>query len=128
MTTEAQALLDRAEDGLRVAELILASGEPGFAASPAYYAVFYCAEALLLSLGLSYSSHSATLAAFGQHFVKMGRMEPKFHRYLIEAYRTRQVADYEPTKKVSEAEARRVIERGQEFLAAGRRYLSRIPG
>lgn len=50
MTTEAQALLDRAEDSLRVAEFILASGEPGFAASRAYYAMFYCAEALLLSL------------------------------------------------------------------------------
>jgi len=89
--------------------------------------MFYCAEALLLSLGLSYSSHSATLAAFGEHFAKMGRMDRKFHRYLIEAYRTRQVGDYEPTKKVSEAEGRRVIKRGQELLAESRQYLSRIP-
>ena len=36
-----------------------------FAASRAYYAMFYAAEALLQSRGLAFSKHSAVHAAFG---------------------------------------------------------------
>jgi uncharacterized protein (UPF0332 family) len=44
------------------------------AASRAYYAMFSAARALLLSQGLDFSSHSAVIAAFGQHFAKSGRV------------------------------------------------------
>lgn len=93
MKREIEALLERAQASLDVAETILAKGEPGFASSRAYYSMFYCAQALLLSRGLSYSSHSGVLAVFGQQFAKSGLVDPRFHRYLIEAYRTRQVSD-----------------------------------
>ena len=38
------------------------------AVSRAYYAMFYCAEALLDADGLAFSSHAAVVSGFGLHF------------------------------------------------------------
>jgi uncharacterized protein (UPF0332 family) len=52
-TEDIQALIDKAKESLEVAQGILQSGHEGFAASRAYYAMFYVAQALLLELGQS---------------------------------------------------------------------------
>ena len=83
MSEEIKKLLDKARKSLESARLLLKNGYGGFAASRAYYAMFYVAEAFLLSKGLTYSSHSATIANFGFEFVKTKKVDSKFHRYLI---------------------------------------------
>ena len=52
------------------AQLLNDQGFHDFATSRAYYAMFYVAEALLLGEGLTFSKHSAVIAAFGKSFVK----------------------------------------------------------
>jgi uncharacterized protein (UPF0332 family) len=65
LNPEIRALLDKDRQSLDAADLLRGRDYPDFAASRAYYAMFYAAEALLASLGQSYSSHAATQAAFG---------------------------------------------------------------
>jgi uncharacterized protein (UPF0332 family) len=72
MTPEQEALLKKARESVRAAKLLADNRLYDFAASRAYYAMFYVAEALLLSQGLSFSKHSAVIAAFGQRFVRPG--------------------------------------------------------
>jgi uncharacterized protein (UPF0332 family) len=48
----------------------LRDGDIDFAASRAYYSLFYIASALLLSRGLSFSSHSGVIANFGKEFAR----------------------------------------------------------
>jgi len=79
MKDEIKVLLQKARDSLQAAELLKQGGYLGFAASRAYYTLFYVAEALLLDRGLSFSSHSAVIAAFGKEFAKTGVLDPKFH-------------------------------------------------
>ncbi len=43
-----------------------------FAASRAYYAVFYASSALLLKEGLEFGKHSGVIAAIHQKFIKIG--------------------------------------------------------
>jgi len=83
---EVQALVRKAEESLDVARVLLDRGNFGFSASRSYYAMFYLAEALLLTQGLSFSKHSAVIAAFGRVFVKTGLMEGKFHAYLRKGF------------------------------------------
>jgi len=66
-----------------------------FAASRAYYTMFYAAEALLLDKGLHFSKHSAVIAAFGQHFEKSGTESAEMHHYLIAAQDRRNIGDYD---------------------------------
>jgi uncharacterized protein (UPF0332 family) len=57
--------------------------------------MFYVAQALLLEEKLTYSRHSAVISAFGQRLAKTGGVPAAFHRYLIEAQESRDIADYD---------------------------------
>jgi uncharacterized protein (UPF0332 family) len=63
-------LLKLARDSIRGARILLRAGLSGQAASRAYYAMFYIAQALLFSHGHSFSKHSAVISRFGQEFAK----------------------------------------------------------
>ena len=95
MTPEQAALLKKAKDSLEASRLLVERGFYDFAVSRAYYSMFYIAEAFLLGEGLSFSKHSGVIAAFGQHFVKTGKVPQEFHRFLIEGEDSRNIGDYD---------------------------------
>jgi uncharacterized protein (UPF0332 family) len=90
--------------------------------------MFYIAEALLLGEGLAFSKHSAVIAAFGQRFVKPGRVPQEFHRYLIEGESSRNVGDYDIQSALSEVEAAEQMERAEKFLELARQLIDPGPG
>jgi uncharacterized protein (UPF0332 family) len=65
---EIQELLDYADESHQASKVLIDSGFVGFSAAQSYYTMFYLAQALLLSKGLKYSSHSAVIAAYGREF------------------------------------------------------------
>lgn len=104
MTQSIDDYLRRAEESLSAAELLLAEDFAGFAASRAYYTMFYLAEAFLLTRGLASSKHSGVVGMFGHEFAKSGVVPAHFHRYLIRAGELRLLADYQ-SKPISDEEA-----------------------
>jgi uncharacterized protein (UPF0332 family) len=116
MNPNIQALLHKAKDSLQAAILLNTEGYPDFSASRAYYAMLYIAEAMLLEKGLSFSSHAAVIAAFGKEFAKTGKVDAKFHRYLIDAQDFRNEGDYGVGPGVSRIQADELIGWAQEFL------------
>ena len=123
MKAEVQALLEKARASADAAKLLGEKNYWDFAASRAYYAMFYAAEALLLEKGLSFSSHSAVIAAFGKEFAKSGALDPKFHRYLIDGQDLRNAGDYDVGTPVTEAQAKDVMAWANEFIAAAETFL-----
>ena len=89
--------------------------------------MFYLAEAFLLGVGLTFSKHSAVLAAFGQHFAKTGKVPVEFHRFLIEAEDSRNAGDYAYGSSLSSADAQLQIERAEKFLELASRLLGLSP-
>ncbi len=65
---EVKSLLSRARRYIKSAKLLIKDGDHESAVSRVYYAMFYSVEALLLTKGLSFSSHKAVISTFGQHF------------------------------------------------------------
>ncbi len=92
--------LKKAEEDIQVGDKLFSEENYRVTISRLCYAMFYIAEALLLSKGLSYSSHKAVISAFGKEFVKTGIFEQKFHKLLIELFKARQDADYEPIVEI----------------------------
>ena len=128
MRPEVQEGLADARRHRRIAETLLASGDADdVAASRAYYAMFYAAEALLLSVDLTFSKHQGVIAAFGLHFAKTRELPPELHGYLNDAFRLRQVADYARGISVSHEDAELAVQRAEEFIAAIEAYLSLPP-
>ena len=69
-------------------------GHPRFSEAQSYYTMFYLAQAVLLTKGLTFSSHSAVIAAYGKEFAKTGLLDPKFHRHMIDAQERREIGHY----------------------------------
>jgi uncharacterized protein (UPF0332 family) len=127
MTRAQENLLVGARDSLSAARLLHREGHHGFAASRAYYTMFYVAEAFLLGKGLAYSKHSAVHAAFGEHFVRTGIVPAELHRALIHGMEVRQTGDYDYMKEVSREEAVEQIANAEHFLEAAAKILGPIP-
>lgn len=92
--------MGRAHEDVEAAEEVLLTTHPDRAAGDAYYAMFHAAEALLLSLGMEFSKHSATHAAFGKYFSKPGRVPQQLHRYMLDAFDARLTTEYDVTVKL----------------------------
>jgi len=120
-------LLEQARASTDAARLLLESGHIGFAASRVYYASFYVACSLLEGEGLKFASHSAVIAAFGQHFARSGRIPPEFHRFLRTAEELRRSGDYGPFGAVSPEEVEQGIQRAESFLKLAEDLIRRVP-
>jgi uncharacterized protein (UPF0332 family) len=80
-----------------------------------YYAMFYCVQALLLTKGLTVSSHAGLNTVFSEQFVKTGLLPKHMRRELNPAFEKRQLGDYESAFVLSEDEAKEVLEKAQGF-------------
>ena len=113
---EIKSLVERAEKYLRSAEILLKECDYESSVSRTYYAMFYCAQAVLLTKNLSFSSHKGVISAFGEHFVKTGIFQKEMGRELNRAFEKRQLGDYEYTFVMSQAEAEEVLKSGRKFV------------
>jgi uncharacterized protein (UPF0332 family) len=124
MTEEIIKLIEKAERALEVAEKLMNDGYASDAASKIYYSMFYAAQALLKSEGIDVIKHSAVESSVGYYFAKTGRLDPKYHRMLIDARKIREIADYDIQEEIVEPVASLKIEQGKEFLSIIKKLLS----
>jgi uncharacterized protein (UPF0332 family) len=117
--------LKAADEATANAKFNLDGGYPGVAANRAYYAFFYGASALLLSINIIRSKHSAVLSAFRQHFIKPGLFSPDFSDAFGEALDTRQAVDYDMTYGVDEWQAQQLVQTADNFILTVRNYLAK---
>ena len=113
--SEIESLVKRAKKYLKSAEILLNEGDFESSVSRAYYAMFYVVEALLLTEGLSFSSHRGVISAFGEHFIKPGIFPREMGKELNRAFEKRQLSDYEYIFVISRDEAREMLEKGKIF-------------
>ena len=118
MREEVRDLLEKSAQSRDAALLLLKDDYVDFAASRAYYSMFYAIEALLLSRDLSFSKHSAVISAFGKEFIKTGLLEVRFHRSVMDAFDVRNAGDYGSMHAVSEEKAQQIIAEADELLEA----------
>ena len=124
MTDEQEQLIAKARNSIKAAQILFNEEIYDVSTSRAYYAMFYLAEAFLISEGLSFSKHSAVISKFGERFAKTNRLPSEYHRYLIEAEQSRIRADYDAAFNSTEVEAKENIERAIMFLELANQYLT----
>ena len=124
MKDNTQQLLEKASRAIEAASTLLNNGLSEFSTGRAYYAMFYTTEALLNEKGLRFSKHGGVHSAFGEHFIKTGLFDEKFHRWLLDAFDRRIEGDYGVDVLVIYQDALEMIEQAREFLQAASIYLS----
>ena len=78
--------------------------------------MFYAAQALLRSKDIDVVKHSAVESASGYHFAKTGRIDPNYHRMLINARKVREIVDYDIEEEVVEPSLLLKLEDGKRFV------------
>ena len=116
MNEEVRLHLERADDCVKDAELLLSAGRNFAAVGRGYYAMFHAATAALLLKGIKRYSHQGIISSFGREFIKTGQVEPRFHKDFTEAFDLRQESDYEPVVEITQGQANKVVERAKEFV------------
>lgn len=84
--------------------------------SKSYYAIFYAASAALESIGIKTKRHATTIQKFNECFVKNGKVDKEHYLTLSNAFRTRNLVDYELTWEAGEEEAKEQLKRAEEFI------------
>jgi uncharacterized protein (UPF0332 family) len=114
--TEIDSLIKRARRYIKSAELLLKDNDYESSVSRTYYAMFYAAQAALLTKKLTFSSHRGVISAFGKHFIKTEIFPKEMGRELNRAFEKRQIGDYGYTFVVSDEEATQILRYGKEFV------------
>jgi uncharacterized protein (UPF0332 family) len=127
MKPATEKLLEKAARSIRAAERLLKDDDMDFATSRAYYAMLYVAEALLNERALRFKKHGGVHAAFAQQFIKTHQMDPKFHRWMVDAFDERIQGDYDVESAMDAEEVTAMIERAREFLQEAQRFLASQP-
>jgi len=123
--TEVRDYLAKTREEITTSSDLLGLSHVAASLSRAYYAMYYVAQALLLSVDKSYSTHKGTINGFAEHFVKTGEFAPHYRKRLAQSFDLRMEADYDPTPDVDAASAREVLSWAEEFLAAAEEYLKK---
>jgi uncharacterized protein (UPF0332 family) len=117
--SEVESLIKRADRYLVTAEVLVREGDFESSVSRSYYAMFFSAQALLLSKGLHFSSDKMTISAFGEHFVKTGIFSKEMGKDLNKAFDRRQISDYNHEFIIDKSEA-------EEFVLSGKSFVNKI--
>ena len=114
----------QAEQALRSAANLMASGDFHASVNRSYYAMFYCVVGLLALQGKGTSKHGSAISLFDLDFIKSGAFDKRFSKWLHEAFHERLEADYEPFAQVSPENASSTLEHAREFVEQAKEYLS----
>lgn len=85
--------LQRSEEILEEARVLLAAGHRRGAVDRHYYAMFHAARALLALKGMDSSKHSGVIAMFNREFVKTGELPKEMGKKLKMAFDLRIESD-----------------------------------
>lgn len=94
------------------------------ATSRAYYAAFHATLATLLTESFQPKSHHGALYLFTHHFVKAGKVEPRYSQILARAAKYREEADYRHTMAFTAEQTEQTIHEVTDFLQRMLAYLT----
>ena len=122
--TEIKDFMGKAEKFLNTAQKALNIEDYDSCVSRCYYAMFFMAEAMLLTKNLTSSSHKGVISLFGEHFVKTEIIERNFGKALNDAYDKRLIGDYGVGFIVTEQQAKELFDVAQKFARELKDYLN----
>lgn len=116
--------LEMAEERLHSSKVLLEAGSYKDSIGRSYYAMFTAVRALLAMEGQDFSKHAGVIAYFQKEFVKTGKVDRKYSKYISQAFQIRNNTDYADFFIVSTQDAKEQYEKAKEFLKVIVKYLS----
>jgi uncharacterized protein (UPF0332 family) len=109
--------IEKSNEKLKAAKVLLKEGLVDDAISRAYYSMFHAASAVLFAEGITVESHSALKTMFGLHFIKTGKIDKKYGRWLNKLKDERENGDYDIFTSFDFGDAKGDIEEADPYPA-----------
>ena len=122
-TEDIKSLVDKGNKFLESSNLLFNAADYDSTVSRVYYAMFFAAEALLLTKNLAAKSHSGLISLFGEYFIKTNIFPKEMGRQLNRAYDKRLVGDYGTSIKIEREEAQNFLDIGKDFVEKISKFL-----
>ena len=127
MKQQISRFLEHATDALDDANFLHQDGRVLALANRAYYTIFYCICALLLTEGITTKKHEGARVKFHELFVKTGRFSREAGQILERNFAARQSADYDMEAFLSDAEAQLLLDDARTFYELTTAYFAQNP-
>lgn len=118
--------LDRANEQLMSAEILLDSKMYRDSLSRSYYAMFSAARAVLATKNFDSKKHSWIISLFNQHFVKQSIVDRSLGKHLNKAKIKRESSDYNDFYTVSKDEAYEQLSNAKCFVSSIEAYINKV--
>lgn len=118
-----QYRLEMADERLHSAKILLEDESFKDSIGRSYYAMFTSVRALLALEGQDFSKHSGVIAYFQKEYIKTGKFDKKYSKYISQAFQIRNNTDYADFFIVSQQDAALQYEKADEFLRVIKEYL-----
>ena len=118
--------LDSAEEKLESAKLLLDAGKYRDSIGRSYYSIFTVVRAVLAHDKVDFSKHAGVIAYFQKEYIKTGKFDVKYSRYLQTAFQIRNSCDYDDFFIASKQDAEEQYSRAAEFYTEVNNYLSNL--
>lgn len=120
---EVKRYIERSEETLTVARLLLHNQKYPATGSRAYFVMFYAVCAVVRAKNLDTSKHSGVISLFGCHFAKDNIIDPRFHKMITKTFDDRDVADYSIFAEMIDKVAEQRVADAEAFLQEMKRFL-----
>ena len=97
--------LQTAKERLHSSQLLLREKSYKDSINRSYYAMFTSVRALLAMDGQDFSKHAGVIAYFQKEYIKTGKFDKKYSKYISQAFQIRNNVDYADFFLVSEQDA-----------------------
>ena len=111
--------LEMAKERLHSSKILLEAGSYKDSIGRSYYAMFTAVRALLAVEGQDFSK----LAYFQKEYVKTGKFDKKYSKYISQAFQIRNNTDYADFFLVSLQDAKEQYDRAEEFVKVIEEFL-----
>lgn len=108
--------LEMAGERLLSSKVLLDAGSYKASIGRSYYAMFTAVRALLAMDGQDFSKHAGVISYFQKEYIKNGKMDKKYSKYISQAFQIRNNSDYADFFLVSLQDAKEQYEKAKEFL------------
>jgi len=117
--------LQKADETLEVAELLVQNKKWNSAVNRFYYACFYAVSALLVQAEIAPKSHAGIKGQFLLHYIKTNKIDRKFGKLYADLFDWRQKGDYGDFFDFQEKDVLPILPLCQEFMEAIKQEISR---
>ena len=110
-----QYRLEAAKEKLHSAQVLFDDGSYKDSIGRSYYAMFTAIRALLATEEQDFSKHSGVISYFQKEYIKSGKFDKKYSKYISKAFQIRNNTDYSDFFIASRQDAKEQLDRAKEF-------------